>query len=132
MSKHQCVGALIVQRENILLGLRSPTRAFYPNVWDIFGGHVEDCEQPEQSLVRELQEELGITPLQWKYIETLRLAWNGDEEIHCRIYLVFEWSGVPINLQPDEHSMIRWFSIDQAVQLSLADPSYSGIFVRVL
>lgn len=32
----------------------------FPNHWDMFGGHVEVGETPEQALVRELKEELNI------------------------------------------------------------------------
>jgi 8-oxo-dGTP diphosphatase len=60
--KQEVVAALIVESQMILLGQRSPTRAFYPNVWDVFGGHLEAGEQPHQTLVRELQEDLDITP----------------------------------------------------------------------
>src|ERR671922_1793664 len=67
-----CVGALIVQRQegpeglSILLGKRSASRADYPGVWDVPGGHCEPGETPEQTLVRELQEELGVTPTAWR------------------------------------------------------------------
>lgn len=132
VSKHQCVGALIVQQESILLGLRSPTRVFYPNVWDIFGGHIEPGEQPEQTLVRELHEELGITAMRWRHVETLQLAQDYHEKIHFEIFLLLEWGGTAVNRQPDEHAIISWFRISQAVQLPLADPSYPEIFIRAL
>ena len=32
----------------------------FPNHWDLFGGHLEAGETPEQALVREVKEELGI------------------------------------------------------------------------
>ena len=32
----------------------------FPGYWDLIGGHVEDGETPEQALVREIKEELGI------------------------------------------------------------------------
>jgi len=70
---HEVVAALIIRSQKILLGLRSATRAFYPNVWDVFGGHMEPGEQQHQTLVGKLQEELGITPTQWTSLETLTL-----------------------------------------------------------
>jgi 8-oxo-dGTP diphosphatase len=32
----------------------------FPNHWDLLGGHLEDGETPEQALVREIKEEIGI------------------------------------------------------------------------
>jgi 8-oxo-dGTP diphosphatase len=39
----------------------------FPNHWDFFGGHLEAGETPEQALVREVKEELGIELKQWKF-----------------------------------------------------------------
>ncbi len=39
----------------------------FPNHWDLFGGHVEQGEAPEQALVREVKEELGITLQNWRF-----------------------------------------------------------------
>jgi len=133
MTLHQCVGALIVQHHTLLLGQRSPTRTFYPGVWDLFGGHLEPGEHPDQTLIRELREELGITPTQWMQVETLIVTvLERDEEVHYHVYLVLAWSGIPVNQQPDEHTTIGWFSLDQAVQLELAHPAYPQLFARVL
>jgi 8-oxo-dGTP diphosphatase len=133
MMLHQCVGALIVQHHTLLLGQRSPTRTFYPGVWDLFGGHIEPGEQPEQTLIRELWEELGIRPTQWRHVETLMgTVPERDEEVHYHVYLVLAWSGIPVNQQPEEHTRIAWFSLDRAIQLELADPAYPQLFARVL
>ena len=131
---HEVVAALIIRSESTLLGQRSATRAFYPGVWDVFGGHVEPGEQHTQTLIRELQEELGITPTQWDFLETISLSQPGEESdlLTIHLYLVKNWIGTPANLQLDEHSAIGWFSLSQATQLSLAHPSYPTIFARYL
>ena len=130
---HEVVAALIVQSQMILLGQRSPGRAFWPGVWDLFGGHVEAGEGQHQALVRELQEELGITPTTWRYLETVSLPPDASaDQVTVHLYLVTAWSGTPANLQLEEHSTIGWFSLEQAVQLELAHPAYPGIFARYL
>ena len=137
--RHEVVAALMIRSRRILLGRRSARRTFYPNVWDVFGGHVEPGETHEQTLVRELQEELGITPAQWTFLETIRLSLphllqspETDEEMIVHLYLVTGWIGTPTNRQPEEHSTIGWFSLDQATQLNLADPIYPSLFARYL
>jgi 8-oxo-dGTP diphosphatase len=39
----------------------------FPNSWDLFGGHVEEGETPEQALRREIKEELGIELKEWTF-----------------------------------------------------------------
>ena len=134
---HEVVAALIVRSGRILLGKRSASREFYPDVWDVFGGHVEPGERHEQTLVRELQEELGITATQWKYLETRNFPATSPpgqaaNTLIVHLYLVTGWEGMPENRQLDEHSAIGWFSRTEAEQLSLADPSYPMLFARYL
>ena len=125
---HEVVAALIIQSQKVLLGQRSANREFYPGVWDVFGGHVETGERQEQTLVRELQEELGITPTQWSYVDTI----TPSEELIVHLYSVTEWEGRIVNRQLEEHSVIGWFSLEEAMQLPLADPSYRTLFARFL
>ena len=134
---HGVVAALIIQSQRILLGQRSATREFYPGVWDVFGGHVEPGEQLHETLVRELQEELGITPTKWTYLETITLSSASppdepSDQLILHLYLVTDWTGTPANRQLEEHSTIGWFSLAEAIQLQLADPSYATLFERYL
>jgi 8-oxo-dGTP diphosphatase len=46
----------------------------FPNHWDLFGGHVEDGESPEQALVREVKEELGVTLQHWQFFRRFDCA----------------------------------------------------------
>ena len=129
---HEVVAALIIQSQMILLGQRSAGRAFYPGVWDVFGGHVEPGEQHQQTLIRELQEELGITPTKWRFLETINASLPSSDELTLYLYLVTQWTGTPANLQLDEHSAIGWFSLAEATQLQLAHPTYPTLFARYL
>jgi 8-oxo-dGTP diphosphatase len=54
------VGALLVRPGGVLLCHRSADRTWYPDVWDVPGGHVDGGETPAAALVRELREELGV------------------------------------------------------------------------
>ena len=134
---HNLVAAILVHGDRILLGQRSPARAFYPNVWDVFGGHIEPGEQPEQTLIRELQEELDITPTQWLELETIHDSIPARDampphDLVVYFYCVTKWKGEPVNRQPEEHTVIQWFSYDEAVQLELAHHSYPRLFMQCL
>ena len=134
---HHLVAAFLVEGDRFLLGRRSPERAFYPNVWDVFGGQIEEGEQPEQTLVRELQEELGVTPSQWTELETIRESVGERDnmpphELIVYLYCVTKWTGKPVNQQPEEHSVIQWFSYAEAIRLDLAHPAYPRLFSHCL
>ena len=132
MGMHECVGAFIVQEESVLLGKRSANRSFYPNVWDVFGGHIRRGEFCHEALARELFEELGILPTCSQYLESVTAKGSMDDAgIECHFYLVTAWNGTPANRQPEEHSEIRWFQREEATQLDLASPEYKAIIDRV-
>lgn len=64
------IAAIILENDDgeLLLYLRDnkPTIPF-PDHWDLIGGHVEEGETPEQALVREVKEELGIDLKDYKF-----------------------------------------------------------------
>ena len=93
-----------------MLVKRAASRTYYPGVWDMPGGHSQEGETPEQTLVRELGEELGIVP-------------RTTEGLPFHAYCVTKWSGTPSNLQPEEHSEVAWVRLSDVDELELASPA---------
>jgi 8-oxo-dGTP diphosphatase len=128
-SMKQIACAILLRDGRILLGRRTPQRRFYPDCWDVLGGHFEAGETPEQALIREVQEEAGVTPLRHRLVATLPdpdPARNGEARYH--VFVVTGWTGGEPRMLGDEHSEIRWVPIDEAVRLpDLAIEGYRDI-----
>ena len=43
--------ALFVRDGRMLLGHRLPGRGYYPDVWDLIGGHLRQGESPESAMI---------------------------------------------------------------------------------
>jgi 8-oxo-dGTP pyrophosphatase MutT (NUDIX family) len=123
------VAALLRDGNRVLLCHRSPERRWYPDVWDLPGGHIEPGELPGAALARELREELGI--------DVAPPAVPPMREIHAdtfdmRIWLIETWTGSPTNVAPEEHDAIAWFEEKEFGKLRLAHDSYLAMFTQAL
>ena len=64
------IAAVILENEKkeILLYLRdNKPNIPFPHHWDLFGGHVERGEKPEEALIREVKEELNFDLKVYKF-----------------------------------------------------------------
>lgn len=58
---HREVAVIIVNKEGkILLEKRAPTKKQSPNKWALCAGHIEAGDIPENAIVREMKEEIGV------------------------------------------------------------------------
>ena len=123
MSKdpHHTCGGILIQDGKILLGKRNKDR-LYPDIWDIFGGHIEENETKEKTLYRELEEELGIQAIKFEFLESYRDKdpTFGMEYVH-HIFIVHSWEGIPVNSNENEHECIGWFSKSELTNLNMHD-----------
>ena len=92
--RHVTVACGIIIRDGLILAAqRSPVMSV-PNKWEFPGGKIEAGETPEQALIRELQEEVGITPTQSSLFEKLEYQFP-DRHITLWFWLVESWEGEP-------------------------------------
>jgi 8-oxo-dGTP diphosphatase len=123
------VTAVLREGDRVLLCHRSAGRRWYPDVWDLPGGHVEQGEDPKGSLVRELREELGITVSEpsGPPMREIRTA-----TFDMLIWLVDRWTGTPVNAAPEEHDAVAWFETSDLDRLRLAHEPYLSMLTAVL
>ena len=117
----------------MLLARRASHKLRAPNCWDVIGGHVEPGETIEQALLREAQEEVGLTPLRFVPAGAIlepRPDLHGEATYH--FFIVTEWSGGDASMLGDEHTELRWFSIEEARALkNLALAEYRNLFRKL-
>ena len=97
--------ALVDAEKRVLLQQRAPGRAM-AGLWEFPGGKVEDGETPEQALVREIEEELGVTldPVELTS-SCFASADIGERHMILLLYLCRCWRGDPA---PLDAAALRW------------------------
>jgi 8-oxo-dGTP diphosphatase len=124
-SHHFVAAAVLVKSNRVLLCHRHPNRRWYPDVWDIPGGHIDPGETPANAVRRELREELGVE-IRIESDHSFRVS-DPAPDLTLHIWVVSEWTGEIANLAPDEHDEIGWFSVAELGALELADSALGGL-----
>lgn len=111
--------AALVRDGHVLLVHRHPSRRWYPDCWDLVGGHVDAGESPHRAVVRECLEELGV-----RVLDPVPFAMTvSDPTLEVHAFVVTRWAGEPLNVDPEEHDDLRWFRPDDLSDLDLAHPT---------
>ncbi len=110
------VGAVIRNKQNqILCALRSPEMSL-PNLWEFPGGKIEMNEKPEETLVREIQEELGCV------IDVSELVEDVVHEYPAIIVNLLTYEAKITNGTPiaSEHAKLEWKEVSELHELEWA------------
>ena len=97
--------ALIDKDGRVLLAQR-PEGKSMAGLWEFPGGKVEPNETPENALIRELEEELGINT--WSScLAPLTFASHSYDDFHLLmpVFACRKWEGIP---QPREGQTLKW------------------------
>ncbi|WP_413528958.1 pyrimidine (deoxy)nucleoside triphosphate diphosphatase [Rahnella inusitata] len=110
------VVAALIERDGKLLLARRDASSDQAGLWEFPGGKVETGESQQAALVRELQEEMGITATVEDFVATSELQ-QPQRLIHLHGWRVSGFTGV-ITLQC--HSEVRWVSPADVTSFELA------------
>ena len=94
MKKLQIAVGIIRNENNEIFITRRAADAHMANKLEFPGGKIEMGETPERAVVRELQEEVGITPQHFYLFEKLEYEFP-DRHITLWFWLVESWEGEP-------------------------------------
>jgi 8-oxo-dGTP diphosphatase len=107
---------ILEENGRVLIARRRPGRHM-AGKWEFPGGKVEAGETPEQSLVRELQEELDVRARVGSFL--CRILFDGDGvSLELLVFRIDGFDGRPVL---HEHEEIRWVLPQQLLSYDLAD-----------
>ncbi len=76
--------------------------------WNGFGGKLQPEETVEQAAIRELKEEVNITPLKMERIGNLNFKFNNTgEEMEVTVFSITDFDGIPAE---SEEMRPVWFN----------------------
>ena len=103
-----------------------PEGKVYAGYWEFPGGKVEPGETVRQALIRELQEELGITVTACSPWLT-RVFTYPHATVRLNVWRVTAWEGEIGITAPLEHSAVEWLAVGQAARVAPILPANDPI-----
>ncbi|MGH7240101.1 MAG: 8-oxo-dGTP diphosphatase [Candidatus Saccharimonadales bacterium] len=104
-----CTLLFLRRSDEILLAMKK--RGFGAGRWNGVGGKLDAGETIEQALVRESQEEIGVTPLDFRKVTVIDFYFPdgiGDQQVH--VYFCDRWQGKPVE---SEEMAPQWFKLSK-------------------
>ena len=102
------VACALVDADGRVLLAKRPEGKSMAGLWEFPGGKVEAGERPEQSLIRELREELGIE-VNEPCLAPLTFASHGYDDFHLLmpLYICRRWNGRVSGKEGQELAWVR-------------------------
>ncbi len=122
------VAAVIANRGKVLIAKRKP-QDMLPPIWEFPGGRVEDPNDLEGELKREILEELGIDIKIQFLLEAYTMERNSEP------YLLLNYLCFPVDKDPEiqlsDHSEVRWVGLEELSKL-LDHPKQQGVIMKLV
>ena len=114
----EVVGALVFHPDDGKILLVKASRGFTKGMWNIPGGFVTYAETPEQGMVREMEEETGLTIRLEKLLGVFTQKFGSPYYMRGHMYDARAVT-TQLALQADEIADAKWFTLAEARRLVL-------------
>ena len=126
---HQVICSAFIEKEGKFLIVMCPRF----KVWRVPGGRTEHGEKLEETLIREMQEETGITFENLKFI-----GFGQDQQFHIRdqketsrlIMFFYVKTNQEPKLDPDEAEQHKWVTLDELKKIDNKEGALTDLFNR--
>lgn len=126
--------AVVLHYGRVLIVQRSATENFLPSVWGVPCGKLDDGEQPQHAVLRELHEETGLAGTVVRYAgeQTFRSVWRGRLVENQQSNFLVGLNGVggeefPQVRTPDPKQGWEWLPVDKIDSFGLDDHNLTAI-----
>lgn len=114
------VVAGIIWKDGLFLSAERPLGKDYAGWWEFPGGKVEPDESLAEALIRELQEELGITPTKFDFwLE--KVVEYPQYTVKLNFFDIWEFTG---NVTSLENQKFDWFNLNKLVDVKFLPVNY--------
>lgn len=103
---------LLLVRDGKILMLRRYNTGYEDGNYSVVAGHIDGGEQLKSAMIREAQEEAGITisPADLTVVAVIHFR---EEEEYVHFFLhASRYSGEVANMEPDKCDDLSWFDLD--------------------
>lgn len=110
--RHQAVPAvfaILTRIDGSILVARRSNTGYQDGNYQVPTGHIEKGEIPSMALIRECEEEIGVTPTEYKlvYVQFCSGQYLGGDRIDF-FFHVTEWKGEIRNMEPNKCDRLRF------------------------
>ncbi|MGJ8562706.1 MAG: (deoxy)nucleoside triphosphate pyrophosphohydrolase [Alphaproteobacteria bacterium] len=107
----------LIDPDGRILMCQRPQGKAHAGLWEFPGGKIEVGETPEEAIVRELREELGVEPCE-RCVQPFSFVSHAYDDFHLLmpLYLCRQWDGF---VRPQEGQAVKWVFSDKLLDLNL-------------
>lgn len=104
---------LIVKDHRFLFCKRNPNDELYGGHWGLPGGGVDQGETPAEAMVREVDEELGITLTDFRFLKRYKLRTGTLVNLYVHDDPNFDESTIRLNEEHTEYKFFTYYEVEK-------------------